>query len=219
MQWLKQAQTRLEPHFNRALLLSILACLVILLTYLFGGAGAFVALRQRLFPTTASSVVKTGTPSTSGSTSGAGTTSSKSGVPNSAASPAVASSLAVALQVSPLDLPLNCALGAVASSAVTLSNPDSAAHSFALSWNGASSSTNGFSASLLAGSIPAHATQSVTISVLPLSLDPTTDSQYLWVRDDIAGASKVVAKVHVTCSILPGGTPALPLPTPTLPLP
>ena len=208
MQWLKQAQTRLEPHFNRALLLSILACLVILLTYLFGGAGAFVALRQHFFPTTASSVLTTGTSPNASTASGSNDPSTKSSVPNS-----VATALAAVLQVSPLELPLNCALGASANDVVTLSNPDSAAHSFALLWNGASTTTQGFSASLQTGNVAAHDTRAVTVSVLPLSLVPTLDSQYLWVTDTTGGHSHLVAKVHVTCSTLPAGVP----PTPTLP--
>lgn len=216
MQLWKQVQSRLEPHFNRALLLSILACLVILLTYLFGGAGAFVALRQKLFPQTASSVVTANSPSShSNRTTGTTGTTSAASTPT-VTLPAVNASATVALQVSPLDVPLDCALGAGATSSVTLTNPDNASHSFALLWNGRSASIPGFSAltpsGATAGNVPAHGTQAIIVSALPLSLNPTTDSQYLWVTDNTAGASNVVAKVHVSCSVLPTSAPL-----PTLP--
>lgn len=228
MQLWKQLHSRLEPHFNRALLLSILACLVILLTYLFGGAGAFVTLRQKLFPQTASSVVTTNSPSSHASTTNGanGTTSTKGEAATpGVAVPVVGGSATLSLQVSPLDVPLDCALGAGATSSVTLTNPDSASHSFALAWNGTSPSIPGFSAlspsGATVGTVPAHGTQAITVSALPLSLDPNADSQYLWVTDNTAGASNVVAKVHVSCSTLPAGLRAVPSPTvpplPTLP--
>lgn len=239
-QWKAGVRAYIEAHFNRALLLSILACLVILLTYLLGGAGAFVSLRQWLFPTGDSSALAVNAgksssashsgstaPSASHATSPAATAPSVSTSTNAGSSPvSVAGSVTLPLQVSPLDLPLDCALGAAASGTVTLSNPDSAPRTFSLAWNGTSSSIAGFSTTVqgsgMLNTVPAHGTRLVSVAVVPLSLDPHAASQYLWVTDDTGGASTVVAKVHVTCATLPLPTatlPALPIPTVALPIP
>lgn len=230
-QWKARIRAYVEAQFNRALLLSILACLVILLTYLLGGAGAFVTLRQWLFPTGDSSALavnagKSSSTAHSGSTApSASHTTTPSSPANAGSSPvSVAGSVVLPLQVSPLDLPLDCALGARTSGTVTLTNPDSATRTFNLAWNGTSSSVAGFSAAVQGAgalnTVPAHGTRLVSVAVVPLSLDPHATSQYLWVTDDTGGASTVVAKVHVTCASLPLPTatlPALPIPTVTLP--
>lgn len=216
MEFWKQVQARVEPHVNRALLFSILACLVILLTYLLGGAGAFTVFRQAIQANAASAplapVAATPSPTTAlGSTGGSSIALASGGI-------------ALTLRVSPLDIPYDCALGASGSQQLTLTNPDSAAHPFTLSWNGLGGAAEGFvaavqpSGSTPANTIPAHGTRAVAISSdahLALNTNPT--SQYLWVSEEIAGTSTTVAKVHVWCSTLPVAVPTVPTITLTPP--
>lgn len=187
----KQWYARIEPHVNRALLVAILICLVVLLTYLLGGAGAFFALRQLTRADAAAPPAASATSTRSAATSGISVT-------------LAGGTVALALRVSPLDLPYNCALGATAAQVVTLTNPDSVTHHATLSWNGVSGVAQGFSASLQQSTVPAHESRLVTITGLAqLLLNPSLTSQYLWISDDTSGAATVVAKVHVWCATSP----------------
>ncbi len=213
MDWWKQLQARVEPHVNRALLFSILACLVILLTYLLGGAGAFYTLLQGSQANVAAAPVAASPTATSGVGLSGGSTVIL-----------VGGGIVLTLRVSPLDVAYNCAIGASGAQQVTLNNPDNAAHDVNLSWNGPIGAARGFTASLLSSgsgassAVPAHGARQVTITgftQLALNLNPT--SQELWVSEDIAGSPTVVAKVHVWCSTLPVAVPTITLTPPPLP--
>jgi hypothetical protein len=209
----KQVQARVEPHINRALLFAILACLVILLTYLLGGAGAFSAWPWRPgIQANAASAPAAPSPTATGG----GWTAGQTVV-------SVAGAITLTLRVSPLDIAYNCALGASAAQQLTLTNPDGAAHAFTLSWNGPGGPAQGFVATVLppgAGAgdtVPAHGSWQVKITgFTQLALNPNPTSQYLWVSEEIAGQSTTVAKVHIWCSTLPIAVPTIAL-TPPLP--
>jgi hypothetical protein len=202
---------RIEPRVNHVLLVSILVCLVVLLTYLLGGAGAFTVFRHLQADSAAAPMAPSATAKPSNASGG------------SASSPLVNGALTISLQVSPLDIPYNCALGVSAAQAVTIANPDSVTHHIALSWNGPSDGAQGFSASLqqyvggVANTVLAHDSRRITITgftLLPLNLNPT--SQYLWISDDTTSSAQVVAKAHVWCATPPLAVPTITL-TPLLP--
>jgi hypothetical protein len=197
-----------EPRVNHVLLASILVCLVILLTYLLGGAGAFTIFQRMVQANSAAPPVVSGSSGTPGAGSTTNTTTGNPGaLPTLPLG--VGGALTVALQIAPLDIAYNCALGASAAQAITLTNPDSVAHQFSLSWNGAASGQS-FAATVqqVAGqatdTVAAHGSRSVTITAFTqLALNPNPTSQYLRVSDTTSGPAHVVATVHVWCATPP----------------
>jgi hypothetical protein len=208
-----------EPRVNHVLLASILVCLVILLTYLLGGAGAFTIFQRMVQANSAAPPVvsSSGTPGAGSATAG-----------NPGALPTltvgVGGVLTVALQIAPLDIAYDCALGASAAQDITLTNPDSVTHRFSLSWNDASGSAQGFAttvqqvAGVATDTVAARGSRSVTITgFTQLALNPNPTSQYLTVSDTTSGPAHVVATVHVWCATSPPVIPTVAVPTVVIP--